>query len=602
MSVKVKDEQPYIKNVFDLWDPFEGLRPKVPSDLLDGKTSHNYQAEGDGSQWNPRLKRKLESDIIDGGSNPQKRPSMDGDWPTVSDDQQTFSNTCSVRSESDNYTGRSCNQEIPDSTSKCSTETEEDVGENVNDGWGLWNVNQATDWPNESGKVIGTNSEECSLPSDINSDYGSWGPLQNDDSMSDHPSESTDSSDSDSEGDSSSSLDYFSLLEFLRKSSQLAEIPLTEDEKELIKDFYEKIKDIREKNDQEDRKSLYNQSINCTRNALKRIKDLVDNLPQEIRLNSLCDDCENTVSGLVIETVLDTLGRVPVVTFSTIMHFGLDGPCESALDDPDSIKAVVDIVRKLIVNGGRIKLKPHSYDEDERLCRMIGGDMISEFTEKREQIYAALKRAAYGGIVNKDIQVQRDNLVVDVDNFYFYTKYPQGSTIEVAKVVNGLKKAVNDLKKVTNDLKIEELNFKYYVFRIGESIVRFEEDKDEKRNYTDVLQGGIEMSFTTKAGKISIHLYPSSTETKDGKTENKGIKVEIDEENKIRFFQLEDEEKKNLGKNYLLEGKSVADVIAKSLEKNGDVPTSSAKALSNPITYMEQIFLDRPRKADIRSM
>ncbi|MGL9731851.1 MAG: hypothetical protein ACR5KX_03530 [Wolbachia sp.] len=54
------------------------------------------------------------------------------------------------------------------------------------------------------------------------------------------------------------------------------------------------------------------------------------------------------------------------------------------------------------------------------------------------------------------------------------------------------------------------------------------------------------MSFITKVGKISIHLYPSSTETKNGKTENRGIKVEIDEESKTRVSQLEDEEKKKL--------------------------------------------------------
>jgi hypothetical protein len=57
-----------------------------------------------------------------------------------------------------------------------------------------------------------------------------------------------------------------------------------------------------------------------------------------------------------------------------------------------------------------------------------------------------------------------------------------------------------------------------------------------------------------------------------------------------------------LGKNCLLGGQSVADVIAKSLEKNGDVPASSAKALSNPITYMKQISFGRPPEANVRSM
>ncbi|MGL9762794.1 MAG: hypothetical protein ACR5LB_11925 [Wolbachia sp.] len=144
----------------------------------------------------------------------------------------------------------------------------------------------------------------------------------------------------------------------------------------MIKDFCEKIKGIREENGQEYQKNLYNQSINCTRNALKRIKDLVNNLLQEIRLNSLCDGHEYTVSGLVLEVILDILSCIPVITSAASRNFQLGGsPCKSALDDPDNAKAVVNIVRKLIVNGGRIELKPNFYDKHERLCRMIGGDM-----------------------------------------------------------------------------------------------------------------------------------------------------------------------------------------------------------------------------------
>lgn len=63
-----------------------------------------------------------------------------------------------------------------------------------------------------------------------------------------------------------------------------------------------------------------------------------------------------------------------------------------------------------------------------------GGDMMSEFIKEREQIRNKLKSAAYEGIVNKDAQGQEGDLVADIDNCYFYTKYPQDSTIEVAKV------------------------------------------------------------------------------------------------------------------------------------------------------------------------
>ncbi|MGL9682011.1 MAG: hypothetical protein ACR5K2_03460 [Wolbachia sp.] len=47
-------------------------------------------------------------------------------------------------------------------------------------------------------------------------------------------------------------------------------------------------------------------------------------------------------------------------------------------------------------------------------------------------------------------------------------------------------------------------------------------------------------------------------------TENRGIKIEIDEESKTRVSQLKDEEKK-LRQNYLPEEQNVANIIAKSL-------------------------------------
>lgn len=65
---------------------------------------------------------------------------------------------------------------------------------------------------------------------------------------------------------------------------------------------------------------------------------------------------------------------------------------------------------------------------------------MCKFVKEREQIYGVLKSAAYEGIINKDAQVQKGDLVVDIDNCYFYSKYPQDSTIEVTKVVDSLKK------------------------------------------------------------------------------------------------------------------------------------------------------------------
>jgi hypothetical protein len=67
---------------------------------------------------------------------------------------------------------------------------------------------------------------------------------------------------------------------------------------------------------------------------------------------------------------------------------------------------------------------------------------------------------------------------------------------------------------------------------------------------------------------------------------------------KTRFSHLEDEEKKSLGKNCLLGGQSVADIIAKSLEKNGDVPASSAKASGGPSDSMKQVLLSQFQEAN----
>lgn len=478
-------------------------------------------------------------------------------------------------SGSNNDTSRSCDQE-PGSTNVCSTETKE------SDRWGSWRVNQETRWSDEDGEGLASpNSEGWSPSTDTGSNYSGWGSLPNDDSMSDRSNESntdTDPSDSGSEGDSSdSSVDSF----LLEEGPALAEIPLTAKEKRLICEFYEKMKGVYDKNIQ-----------SCCIAVEALLKTY---LSEGIRLN-LSYDNKPTVLDLVLKKIEDALaGTVELTSGLRRRDYRMEEcPSEGELDDENNIKAVVSVVRKLFFKGGKVELDMYNNeDSHDRLCGMVWKHM-GEFKEKREQIYGVLKSAAYEGIVNKDTQVQKNDLIVDVDNCYFYTKYPQDSTIEVAKAVNGLKKAVNDLK-------IEELNFKYYIFHIGESIVRFEEDKDEKRNYTDVLQGSIEMSFITKVGKISIHLYPSSTETEDGKTENRGIKVEIDEESKTRFSQLEDEEKKSLGKNCLLGGQSVAGIIAKSLEKNGDVPASFAKASGGPSDSMKQVLLSLVQEANKRA-
>ncbi|WP_419214466.1 hypothetical protein [Wolbachia endosymbiont of Rhagoletis cingulata] len=170
-----------------------------------------------------------------------------------------------------------------------------------------------------------------------------------------------------------------------------------------------------------------------------------------------------------------------------------------------------------------------------------------------------LESIAYEGIVKKDNkQIDEYDLEVEVDNKYFYTKYPQDSIIETARIFNNEK---------VKDLEVG-------IFQIEESIVRVAITKDGKRNYTDIFKGGIEIFFTTKLGEISIYLW------RDG---NKTV-VEIDEESKIRFSKLEN--KSNFGGNCLIQGKSVSEVIGKSFE---NIPTESTQTIKNvPFTSLVQ--------------
>ncbi|MGL9757568.1 MAG: hypothetical protein ACR5LA_01630 [Wolbachia sp.] len=160
-------------------------------------------------------------------------------------------------------------------------------------------------------------------------------------------------------------------------------------------------------------------------------------------------------------------------------------------------------------------------------------------------------------------QIDEYDLEVEVDNKYFYIKYPQGSIVETARILNNEK---------AKDLEVG-------IFQIEESIVKVEITEDGKRNYTDILKGGIEIFFTTKIGEMSIYLR------KDG---NKMV-VEIDEKSKIRFSKLEN--KSSFGGNCLIQGKSVLEVMGKSFE---NIPEELTQTIKNvPSTSLMQTCLQQ---------
>jgi hypothetical protein len=208
------------------------------------------------------------------------------------------------------------------------------------------------------------------------------------------------------------------------------------------------------------------------------------------------------------------------------------------------------ITRNLVLKGGAEKgLSFYSNIE--------GGyydcDYLNDLNEQCKSRKKMVESIAYEGIVkeaNKQIDEYDLEVEVEMDNKYFYIKYPQGSIIETARILNNEK---------AKDLEVG-------IFQIEESIVRVEITKDGKRNYTDILKGSIEMSFANEVGEISIYLR------KDG---NKLV-VEIDEESKTRFGKLEN--KLSFGGNCLIEGKSVAEVTGKNFE---NVSTESTRTIKD---------------------
>ncbi|WP_339048098.1 hypothetical protein [Candidatus Mesenet endosymbiont of Phosphuga atrata] len=328
------------------------------------------------------------------------------------------------------------------------------------------------------------------------------------------------------------------------------EVPLTENEENLIHEFYQKMKEVEAQNDQERKENIHNSSINCTENALKRIKCLVDEyLKRGIRLNASYDG--HTVTNLIFEKIIYVLDGIVRVTCNTtaygqfkpydVSNYDEDYDDEYELFKGSSAEIVSSIIGDLLTKGGKAKRSYFYYDRLAHVTRSIDDGLY----EKCEEIDSKLRSIAYKSVINKN--KSRDDFEVAIDNGYFYIKYEKNSVVELTKVTNN---------KIIEDLNSEyKLDLKVGILQIGSSVIRVEK-LGKQRNYTDVPQGMIKMSFTAevegKTEKISILLYS------DGENSSK-IRVELDEENQKKFDKLKD--KSSLGKNCFLGGKKVLEAI-----------------------------------------
>ncbi len=315
-------------------------------------------------------------------------------------------------------------------------------------------------------------------------------------------------------------------------SSTKLQIPLTTDEQILVKKFCdEMIKGITEHDEQE--------------SVLKYMECIIeDYLNQGIRLNSYYGKDNKTVTNFIFEKMEELINR-----FHANPH------------NSTTKNIIQKITRNLVLKGG-VEKGLSFYSDIEG--GYYGSNYLNDLNEQCKSKKKMLEGLAYEGIVKENNkQIDKYDLEVEVDNKYFYIKYPQGSIVETARTLNNEK---------AKDLEAG-------IFQIEESIVKVEITEDGKRNYTDILKGGIEIFFTTKIGEISIYLL------KDG---NKMV-VEIDEKSKIRFSKLEN--KSSFGGNCLIQGKSVLEVMGKSFK---NIPEELTQTIKNvPSTSLMQTCLQQ---------
>lgn len=320
-------------------------------------------------------------------------------------------------------------------------------------------------------------------------------------------------------------------------SSTKLQIPLTTDEQILVKKFCdEMIKGITEHDEQE--------------SVLKYMERIIEGyLNQGIRLNSYYGKDNKTVTNFIFEKMEELINR-----FHANPH------------NSTTKNIIQKITRNLVLKGG-VEKGLSFYSDIEG--GYYGSNYLNDLNEQCKSKKKMLEGLAFESIVKENNkQIDKYDLEVEVDNKYFYIKYPQGSIVKTARTLNNEK---------AKDLEVG-------IFQIKESIVKVEITEDGKRNYTDILKGGIEIFFTTKIGEISIYLR---------KVGNKMV-VEIDEKSKIRFSKLEN--KSSFGGNCLIQGKSVLEVMGKSFE---NIPEELTQTIKNvPSTSLMQTCLQQQENSN----
>ncbi|WP_143689841.1 hypothetical protein [Wolbachia endosymbiont of Nilaparvata lugens] len=368
---------------------------------------------------------------------------------------------------------------------------------------------------------------------DGNDDVGDWGLMDltcsDDDSLIENDDFSDDEEDDDFFDDEKTVHDPISANgdERTAHNSILANLDMllieSNDDRKLMDEFYEKVKNVKEK---------YRQ----TESALNRIQYITDKyLEKGIRLNLCYSNCGKTVTNLIFEEITGILDNIVRVRSSTTTSKGGYSYSDADGLSINNLDTIQKIVESLLLKGGKVRRDLFYHDEMQYATEAFMNNENFQFDDhiyiQCQEVKDELKILAYGSVINKSNQI-KSVLRICRDNKYFFIEYSHDSAVEPAKITSN-----------------PEL--KFYVLQIGKSIVTVK-SVEGKRNYTDILESSIKMTFTTEVGEVNIQLSPSD------KNSNK-IRVEISDEDRKNFDQLKN--KKEIGEDCLLGGYSVYDAI-----------------------------------------
>ncbi|MCM1002145.1 hypothetical protein [Wolbachia pipientis] len=318
---------------------------------------------------------------------------------------------------------------------------------------------------------------------------------------------------------------------FFEESSLLIEqeVTLIENERKLISEFYKEMQDAKSKAN--------------TKSALEYIKSITDKyLERGIRINSYCDNDGEVIVNLIFKEIAGVLDNIVFINSRTVAPEMQ--PYDSSDDDEEdyyNLDIIREIAHGLLQKGGKVKESLFYHDRirysttafiDNNSYKQFDEYLIEQYKEMKKK----LKDIAYECIVNKSEQTQ-DKLEVEIDNIYFYIRYPQTSIIEPVKIIA--------------NQEIIDRGLRVHILKIGKSTVKID-NRGEKRNYVDLTEGSdVVLTFYTSLGELEVRLYPHETD-------KNLIRVEVSDEDLLEDIESYNEE---IGQNCLLGGLSVIEAI-----------------------------------------